>query len=76
MLALSAWLNAGEQLVFVARDDARMMAMRDAIARLAPEVETRVFPAWDCLPMTGCRRRVRWSVNGGNTGLAGRWGRQ
>ena len=50
MLALSAWLNAGEQLVFVARDDARMMAMRDAIARLAPEVETRVFPAWDCLP--------------------------
>ena len=50
MLAVSSWLAAGERLVFVARDDARMIAMRDAMAHLAPAVATRVFPAWDCLP--------------------------
>jgi len=50
MLAMESWLAAGRQLVFVARDDARMAAMRDTMARLAPGVETRLFPAWDCLP--------------------------
>ena len=29
MLALSGWLGSGARLVYVARDDARMMAMRD-----------------------------------------------
>ena len=50
MLALSGWLDAGRRLVYVARDDARMMAMRDAMARLQPDVAVHVFPAWDCLP--------------------------
>ena len=50
MLALSGWLGSGARLVYVARDDARMMAMRDGLSRLAPQVETHLFPAWDCLP--------------------------
>ncbi len=50
MLALSSWLGSGARLVYVARDDARMMAMRDGLARLVPGAETHLFPAWDCLP--------------------------
>ena len=50
MLVLSGWLGSGARLVYVARDDARMMAMRDGLSRLAPQVETHLFPAWDCLP--------------------------
>ena len=50
MLALKGWLAAGRRLVYVARDDARMVAMRDAMARLIPSVPVHVFPAWDCLP--------------------------
>ena len=50
MLALSGWLGSGARLVYVARDDARMMAMREGLSRLAPQVETHLFPAWDCLP--------------------------
>ena len=49
-LAVSDWLRSGRRLVFVARDDARMIAMRDALARLCPSVPTLLFPAWDCLP--------------------------
>ena len=50
MLALSGWLGSGARLVYVARDDARMMAMWDGLSRLTPQVETHLFPAWDCLP--------------------------
>ena len=50
MLALKGWLAEGRRLVYVARDDARMMAMRDAMARLIPSLPVHVFPAWDCLP--------------------------
>ena len=50
VLAISSWLSGGERLVYVARDDARMFAMHDSIARLVPEIVPRVFPAWDCLP--------------------------
>ena len=50
MLAMKGWLAAGRHLVYVARDDARMMAMRDAMARLIPSAPVHVFPAWDCLP--------------------------
>ena len=50
MLAMKGWLAAGRHLVYVARDDARMMAMRDAVAQLSPSVPVHVFPAWDCLP--------------------------
>ena len=50
MLALAEWLSSGHKLVYVARDDSRMMVMRDAMARLIPAVPVHVFPAWDCLP--------------------------
>ena len=50
MLAISDLLSRGEKLVFVARDDSRMMAMRDAISRLKPDASVHLFPAWDCLP--------------------------
>ena len=36
--------------VFVARDGARASAFIDAMSFFAPEIETIVFPAWDCLP--------------------------
>ena len=35
---------------FVARDGARASAFIDALRFFAPEIETIVFPAWDCLP--------------------------
>ena len=50
MLAMAGWLDGGARLVYVARDDARMTAMRDSLARLCPQVEAHMFPAWDCLP--------------------------
>ena len=50
MLAMRGWLAEGRRLVFVARDDTRMIAMRDAVARLSPSVPVHGFPAWDCLP--------------------------
>ena len=37
-------------LVHVARDDARMARLAEAIAAFAPDVELLRFPAWDCLP--------------------------
>ena len=50
MLALAAMARDGKSLVYVARDDVRMATMRDALARLAPDVSMAVLPAWDCLP--------------------------
>ena len=50
MLDMKGWLAEGRRLVYVARDDTRMIAMRDAVARLSPSVPIHVFPAWDCLP--------------------------
>jgi transcription-repair coupling factor (superfamily II helicase) len=37
-------------LLHVARDDARMARLAEALAFFAPEVEVLTFPAWDCLP--------------------------
>ncbi|HUC18415.1 MAG TPA: transcription-repair coupling factor [Acetobacteraceae bacterium] len=37
-------------LLHVARDDARMARMAEALACFAPEIEVLSFPAWDCLP--------------------------
>ncbi|MGB5949801.1 MAG: transcription-repair coupling factor [Parvibaculum sp.] len=43
--------KAGDGIVFhIARDDARLAAMEEALAFFAPDVETASFPAWDCLP--------------------------
>ncbi|MEE9139723.1 MAG: transcription-repair coupling factor [Alphaproteobacteria bacterium] len=38
------------QILHVARDEARMSQMADALAFFAPEVEVLTFPAWDCVP--------------------------
>ncbi|HET6182788.1 MAG TPA: transcription-repair coupling factor [Acetobacteraceae bacterium] len=37
-------------VLHVARDDARMARMAEALAFIAPEAELLRFPAWDCLP--------------------------
>ncbi|MGH7066586.1 MAG: transcription-repair coupling factor [Acetobacteraceae bacterium] len=37
-------------VLHVARDDARMARMAEALGSVAPEIETLLFPAWDCLP--------------------------
>ena len=50
MLAVASLAEAEGQIVYVARDDARLALMRDALARLAPSLNSLVFPAWDCLP--------------------------
>ena len=50
MLAVASLAEAEGQIVYVARDDARLALMRDALALLAPSLNSLVFPAWDCLP--------------------------
>ena len=47
--ALSA-ADAPRVHLHVARDAGRMAALRDALGFFAPDVETILFPAWDCLP--------------------------
>jgi transcription-repair coupling factor (superfamily II helicase) len=42
--------RAGGPVVHVARDDARLAAMRAAMRFFAPELPVLAFPAWDCLP--------------------------
>jgi transcription-repair coupling factor (superfamily II helicase) len=37
-------------VIHVARDDARLNAMRAALGFFVPEVPVLTFPAWDCLP--------------------------
>ena len=37
-------------MLHVARDDARLAAMRAALRFFAPELPVLTFPAWDCLP--------------------------
>ncbi len=40
----------GGPVLHVARDDARMARLAEALGFVAPEVEVVRFPAWDCLP--------------------------
>ena len=40
----------GGVTVHVAREDARMAALAEALGFFAPEIEIIIFPAWDCLP--------------------------
>jgi transcription-repair coupling factor (superfamily II helicase) len=42
--------RAGGPVVHVARDDARLAAMRAALRFFAPGLPVLAFPAWDCLP--------------------------
>ncbi len=37
-------------LLHVARDEQRLVALREALAFFAPELKVSTFPAWDCLP--------------------------
>ncbi|WP_348720910.1 transcription-repair coupling factor [uncultured Candidatus Puniceispirillum sp.] len=50
MLAVATLAEANGRILYVARDDARLALMRDALVRLAPSLNILVFPAWDCLP--------------------------
>ncbi len=42
--------ETGGAVLHVARDDARMARVAEALAFFAPELEVVRFPAWDCLP--------------------------
>ncbi|MDO9126698.1 MAG: transcription-repair coupling factor, partial [Parvibaculum sp.] len=42
--------QGGQTILHVARDDARMAALAEALAFFAPDIEIESFPAWDCLP--------------------------
>jgi transcription-repair coupling factor (superfamily II helicase) len=42
--------RAGGPVLHVARDDARLAALRSGLAFFAPELPVLTFPAWDCLP--------------------------
>ena len=47
---LAGWCGDGQTVVYVARNLARARATATAVAALAPEVESLLFPPWDCLP--------------------------
>ncbi|WP_185961499.1 transcription-repair coupling factor [Telmatospirillum sp. J64-1] len=40
----------GVALLHVARDDARVARLAEALTFVAPDVEVLLFPAWDCVP--------------------------
>ncbi len=40
----------GGVVLHVARDDARMARMAEALGTMVPDIEVLRFPAWDCLP--------------------------
>ena len=42
--------DRSEAVIHIARDDKRLAAMREALARHAPDQPVMVLPAWDCLP--------------------------
>ncbi len=50
LLAEFAAARRGEPILHVARDDARMARLAEAVAFFAPEHEIVLLPAWDCLP--------------------------
>ncbi len=39
-----------QRLIYITTDDAAMHSLQEAVNYFAPELETIVFPAWDCLP--------------------------
>jgi len=47
---LARELARGEPVIFIARDDRRLEAMRAALAFFEPTAAVLTFPAWDCLP--------------------------
>lgn len=49
-LVLREMADQDGPVLYIARDDKRLDAMRAALAFFAPDVPVFVFPAWDCLP--------------------------
>jgi transcription-repair coupling factor (superfamily II helicase) len=49
-LALAALAEGHGDVLHLARDDARMSRMAEALAYFAPDVDIVRLPAWDCLP--------------------------
>ncbi|MBL8834712.1 MAG: transcription-repair coupling factor [Alphaproteobacteria bacterium] len=49
-MTLADLAGGGVGLIHVARDDARMAAMAEALGFFRPDLTVRTFPAWDCLP--------------------------
>jgi transcription-repair coupling factor (superfamily II helicase) len=49
-LALARRVAKGGDLLHIARDDARMARLSDALRFFAPDAEILEFPAWDCVP--------------------------
>jgi transcription-repair coupling factor (superfamily II helicase) len=49
-VVLSQLIDADQTVLFVARDDRRMAALKASLAFFASDVEVIEFPAWDCLP--------------------------
>ena len=49
---LARLAKSGQQLsiLHIARDEARMLALAEAVSFFAPDLAIRIFPAWDCLP--------------------------
>ncbi|MET4699941.1 transcription-repair coupling factor (superfamily II helicase) [Constrictibacter sp. MBR-5] len=50
LLIVRAAQAAGRPVLFVARDEERMVRLREAAAFFAPDLPTTGFSAWDCLP--------------------------
>lgn len=50
LLARLAKSGRAHAILHIARDEARMMALAEALRFFAPELKLRIFPAWDCLP--------------------------
>lgn len=48
--------------VYIAPDDTAMRGLADAVGYFAPEIETIVFPAWDCLPYDRASPSLRISA--------------
>ena len=49
-IVLGRVVAGGRTLLHIARDDARMATLADALAFFHPGVRVLTFPAWDCLP--------------------------
>jgi transcription-repair coupling factor (superfamily II helicase) len=43
-------VKAGPRILHIARDDARMASLAEALAYFHPEIPVLTLPAWDCLP--------------------------
>ena len=62
-------------MLHVARDDARLAAMRAALRFFAPELPVLAFPAWDCLPYDRVSPNAEIAAAAdGDAGRAGRTG--